>query len=139
MINVTPVNFRGAESAGSIAQRNKPVDEKAACRASFRGAESTGTTGQTINIVEPKTDTVNFRGSGASAAGAKSSGWFGKTLVVLTGLVGTLGLLHKKGVTAKMGNNKVSQMFQTVAEKCYDACHFVKSKITGLFTKKTNP
>ena len=138
MINVTPVNFRGAESAGSIAQRNKPVDEKAACRASFKGAESAGSIANTNSLVGPKTDTVNFKGANASS-GAKSSGGFGKALVVLAGIVGGLGLLHKKGVTAKMGNNKISQMFQTVAEKCYDACHFVKSKITGLFTKKTNP
>lgn len=136
MLNVTPINFRGAESAGSIAKRNVPTEEKDAYRASFKGAESAGSIGNTLT--GPKTDTVNFKGAAASS-GTKSSGWFGKALVVLAGIVGGLGLLHKKGVTAKMGNNKASQLFQTVAEKCYDACHFVKSKITGLFTKKTNP
>ena len=138
MLNVTPIKFKGSESAGSIAKRNEPTEEKSAYRASFKGAESAGSIANTDSLVGPKTDTVNFKGANASS-GAKSSGGFGKALIVLAGIVGGLGLLHKKGVTAKMGNNKVSQMFQTVTEKCYDACHFVKSKITGLFTKKTNP
>ena len=136
MLNITPISFRGSESAGSIGKIPEPQNGINSYRASFRGAESTGSIGKCSNPSCPDCDTVSFRGKEADVA-KKSGCGFGTLLLAGLGTVVSFGLLHKKGVTEKMGEGKFANIIKSFSEKCYDFCHNVKTKITGLFSKKS--
>ena len=134
MLNVTPISFRGSESAGSIAKVQN--QQKAnAYTSSFRGSESAGSVGKRCKPSCPDCDSVSFKGAEAEVA-KKSGCGFGTLLLAGIGTVVGFGLLHKKGVTAKMGEGKFAGVVKGFSEKCYDICHNIKSKIASLFGKK---
>ena len=110
--NVGNLGLYANESAGSIAQNPKVKYEKPP-------------------VTEPQGDTVSFRGK---AKDEKKGGFF-KTLVGLAALAGVViggaGYAHKAGALNKLGDGWIKNVLkkaEPMMKKCYEWCHFVKSK-----------
>ena len=116
------VNFYGLDSAGSIAKRNNRGGETAGS-VSKRNVlyETTGSVGICPTSTDNK-DTVNFKAKNNNSEGSsfmtKVLFFAGATALI----IGGLGYAHKSGWINKLGDGKIKNWSNKIAEPCHKWC-----------------
>lgn len=138
------INFRGGESAGSIAKINNKPDSQIINTKSFvnfhgKGAESCGSIAKQTEPIN--NDTVSFKGYDKDEKRSSFLGkLFGLAIITATAIAG-LGYAHKTNIIGKIKNQKLQDLLKNsnkITEPCYDLCIKAKNICTEYYQKAKN-
>ena len=138
------INFRGGETAGSIAkinnkQDNQTIDANSVVNFRGKGAESAGSIA--IQAEPINKDIVSFKGYDREE---KKSSFLGKLLgltVLSAVVIAGLGYAHKTNIIDKIKNQKLHDILKNsdkITEPCYNLCVKTKNFCTEYYNKAKN-
>lgn len=138
------INFRGGETAGSIAkinnkQDNQTIDANSVVNFRGKGAESAGSIA--IQAEPINKDIVSFKGYDREE---KKSSFLGKLLgltVIAATVIAGLGYAHKTKIIDKIKNQKLHDLLKNsnkITEPCYNLCVKTKNFCTEYYNKAKN-
>ncbi len=138
------INFRGGETAGSIAkinnkQDNQTIDANSVVNFRGKGAESAGSIA--IQAEPINKDIVSFKGYDREE---KKSSFLGKLLgltVLSAAVIAGLGYAHKTNIIDKIKNQKLHDILKNsdkITEPCYNLCVKTKNFCTEYYNKAKN-